>query len=63
MPTNNGFADTVNPDVVTGDALPMPQNRGPQFRISPHMISFAAGVGITLLIMYVCTQFGHKRRD
>ncbi len=63
MPSQNGFADTVNPEVVTGDALPMHQQRGPQFRISPHMITFAAGVGTALLIMYLCTQFGKKNRD
>jgi hypothetical protein len=52
----------ANAEPVTGEAIPMHQIQPrPSLGLSPHVFSFAAGVGVTLLVMYLCSQWGGKR--
>ena len=57
--------DTANPTptvdaVPCGDAYPMPQAGRPALHLSPTVISFVAGVGVTLLIMFAISQMNKK---
>lgn len=60
MPTPDANAD------VTGDAIPMHQHHmvnRPQVSISPHLISFCAGLGVAFLAMYLCSQLGNNKKS
>lgn len=51
-----------NPEVVTGDAVPMHVQHRPTFHVSREMVCFLGGIGVALGVMWLLAQINSSKK-